>query len=214
MNFWLFIWVVLAVFVLGIFFWSMQILLRQKSAWKAFAKANELGYQSGKFLESPVVNGKYKGMGLTIYSEEQPVDDASRRQFRSIILLHIEESYPTGGLIGTEANKNFIEQLNLPKRYTPSAKSWDKNMVFHVQDDKKAKSFFVKDRLTALHKLLHIKDSEGLFIFDDKEGYYRYETASPLDNLDGLKKRVDALVKECNLLLPSHTPADTKKTES
>lgn len=207
MNFWLFIWVVLAVFILGIFFWSIQILLRQKTTWKAFAKANGLAYEKKGFLESPIVNGKYDGLGLTIYSEEQLVNDASKRQFRSIILVHIEEGYPTGGVIGTGANKNFINQLNLPKIYTPELSKWDEDISLHVQDEKNAKAFFNNERLSALHKLLHIKESEALFIFDEKESYYRYETANPLDNLEGLNKRVSAIVKQCHPLSPKSEKA-------
>lgn len=204
LNFWIFVWVVLAVIVLGVFFWSMEILFRQKRAWKALANKYNMQYESNALLLSPGVSGRIKGYQVDLFAEEQPAEDVRRRQFRTVIMVHIENAYPSSGIAGTPLYKEFINSINLPEIYTPEHKGWNDRNVLHTKDKQALKEFMEAspERWPALSKLLKIKNADAFFIFDDKEAYFRMETAEPLDDLEFLNKRILGIIAQCEKLDP------------
>ena len=203
MNFWIFVWVVLAVIVLGVFFWSMEILFRQKRAWKALSTKYKMDYESNALLLSPEVSGRIKGYHVNLFAEEQPSEDVRRRQFRTVLMVHIENGFPVSGIAGTPLYKDFIATIKLPHIYQPDYKSWNDKNVIQTKDKEALSAFMAEnDRWSALSKLLNIKNADGFFIFDDKEAYFRMETAEPLDDLEFLNKRILGIIAQCEKLDP------------
>ncbi|MGE4313971.1 MAG: hypothetical protein AB7E85_06850 [Pseudobdellovibrionaceae bacterium] len=202
MTLWIFLWIVLAVFVLGIFFWSTEILLKQKRCWKAFAEKNGLTYESPAFLQSGGVNGQMGPFEVFLYSEEQLTNDVSRRRFRTIFLVHFYDKFPAAGIVGTQIHRPFIEGLSLPEVHKPDFAGWDGSLPFHTRSDADVKAFMTPDRYQALQKLLSIKNTEAFWIFDDVESYFRFESYDPMTDLEALERRVKAIVRECEKLRP------------
>ena len=204
MNIWIFVWVVLAVFVLGVFFWSMEILFKQKRGWKKFSQSLNLNFQEQALLVSPVVEGNYKNFHITLYSEEQMMPESGRRQYRTVIVLAFLEGFPTGGAVATRGRREFVESLKVEEVHKPDFKGWNGSIVFHTQDDEVMTSFMNEDRYKSLQRLMNLKGKETIFIFDDKEAYYRLETADPMDDPVVLEKMVMKLMAECDVLRPTN----------
>ena len=93
--------------------------------------------------------------------------------------------------------------MKIEEVHKPDFKGWNASVVFHTQDDKKLSKFMNEARYKTLHKLMNLKDKDTMMIVDDKEGYYRVETADPLTNPDVIKKMLDKFVKECEVLRPA-----------
>ncbi len=203
MNIWIFIWAVVAVFVLGISFWSMQVLFKQKKAWKKLAKSLNLSYQEQAFLASPVVDGLYNKYHITLYSEEQATQDSARRQFRTVLVIAFQEGFPTGGAIASAGRRPFVEGLRIEEGHKPEFKGWNGNIVFHTQDNDIMSSFMDERRYQALHRIMNLTGKEAIFIFDDKEAYYRLETADPLTDPESVEKMIKKILKECDVLRPT-----------
>lgn len=214
MNFWLFLWVVLAVFVLGIFFWSLQVLMKQKMAWQKFAKKFGLGFDKGSFLQSPVISGSYEEFNITLFSEEQPASDIRRRQFRTLLLIRFHASCEPVAVIGTSRHGAFLKDMNLPEKHTPSASQWDDKLAYHTHDEKGLKAYLSPERNAAFHKLLHIKNADMLFVMDNQDGYFTLETPDPFDNADALNKRVENILKELRVIIGKQKPVGTGEKES
>ncbi|MGB1077151.1 MAG: hypothetical protein ACPG05_02505 [Bdellovibrionales bacterium] len=202
MNIWLFAWVVIAVFIIGVFFWSMQILFQQKKAWKRLAKSLGLEYSEQALFKSPVVEGQYKGYSVVLYSEEQPTTNAGRNQFRTILLLGFQEGFPTGIAVASSGRRAFIESLKVEHAHKPDFKDWNGSTVFHTEDDDVCTKFMNADRYGALHKLMNLKNKDTILIVDDKEGYYRIETTDPLLDVDVVEKMLNKFTATCDVIRP------------
>lgn len=218
MTLWIFLWIVLAVFVVGIFFWSTEILLKQKKCWKAFTKKHSLVYESAAFLQSGAVSGQMGPFEVFLYSEEQITNDVSRRRFRTVLLIHFLDKFPASGVVGTPIHRPFIEGLNLPEVHKPDMQGWDGALPFYTRSNTNLKAFMTPQRYQALQKLLSIKDTEAFWIFDEVEAYFRFETADPMTDLDALERRVKAISRQCEILRPDQAkgsePMAQPETES
>ena len=203
MNIWIFAWVVFAVFILGIFFWSVQILFQQKRAWKRLSNSLNWNYREQALLKSPIVEGVYNGFSVLIYSEEQPVQDMGRRQYRTVLLIGFQEGFPMGAALASDGRRAFIESLKIEEVHKPDFEGWNGSVIFHTEDDKVCAKFMNKNRYEALHKLMNLKKKDSVFICDDKEGYYRVETPDPLTDEAVIKKMLDKFTEACEALRPT-----------
>ncbi len=203
MNIWFFVWVVLTVFILGMFFWSAEILFKQKKAWRKLALKLGLSYTPNSLLKSPRIEGVYNGYSVLLYSEEQPSNDSSRKIFRSVMLIGFQEGFPTGAALASAGRRDFIEALKVEEVHKPEYKGWNGSVVFHTQDDETLSKFMNEKRYAALNKLMNLKDKETILIFDDKEGYYRMETFDPLTDDGVVLKMLDKFTSELEVLRPT-----------
>ena len=203
LNIWIFIWSVLAVFILGIFLWSIEVLFKQKKAWKDLSKKLKLNYKSTALLQSPIVEGYYGDYHVTLYSEEQPTNDSSRRQFRTVLLIGLAQGFPTGAAIATNGRREFVENLKIEEVHKPDVKGWNGSTIFHTQDDKTISAYMNKARYDSLSKLMGLKNKECIFIFDDTEMFYRMETPDPLTDVATIEKMIAKFTKECDVLRPN-----------
>lgn len=202
MAFWFLIWIFLAVFVFGMFFWSLNILFRQKRAWTSFANKNSLRVEPGPLLASAAVKGFVKGFDVTLYSEEQSADSGRGRRFRTVIQIDLAKPMATGGVVASPDMKVFVNSLNLPNTFEPDLEGWNKNIVIAVQDADKIKPYFTPDRLRSLNGLMSMKVYNVIFIFDLQNSYLRLETPDPLSDEVKLDKLVQKLVEQAKILQP------------
>lgn len=201
MNIWLVFWVFFSVFIMGIFFWSTQILMRQKTAWRQFAKRHGLTYDSRAVLASPAVGGFYRSYGLAIFSEEQLDGDSRGHKFRTIIQMELPAGMPTEGVVATQSLSEMASLLELEEVYTPENGAWDSSIYLKTKDVEKMRAYLTSQRVAALNALMTAKGLGALFIFNEKETLLRIETAEPLDNADRLEKLVNKICDTADKLL-------------
>ncbi len=204
MSFWIFIWIILSLFILGVFFWSLDVLFKQKKAWERFAKSKGLAYRRGPFYSSPVVEGRINGHYLTLYSEEQTLATARSKRFRTVAAITLSSPMPCGGLIASPSLQDFAQSLNLTEDVDVNYTGWDSARIVRSKN-KEVLNKYLKDerRLKALNSLMKSKTTSLLFIFDEQEAILRVETPNPLHEYARLEKILNAIITAADLLILS-----------
>ncbi len=200
MNIWFLLWVFLAIFILGLFGWSFHILLRQKRAWAQFAEKNNLAVTPGKMFSSSAITGNLKGFPFYLYSEEQTINQAGSRRFRTIIQFELPGPMPTQGVIASADAGNFARALGLKEDYTPAYDFWNKEIVVITDDQNILAQYMTEERCKSLNSLMTIKSIAAILIFDSANVYLRFETAEAFDDYKKLDRFVSKAVEHAKIL--------------
>lgn len=202
MNIWIVLWVFLTVFILGVFFWSLQILLRQKNAWVTFAARHQLGVAQTAFFASPRVRGEIKNIPFNLYSEQQVTNANGSTRFRTIIQFELSKDFPTQGIIASPEARDFAKALNVKEEFTPDYPEWNKDISVFITDAENIKSYLTPERCRSLNAIMTIKAFASILIFDGNVAYLRFETPDPLDHAEKLEKLVMKLADHARILNP------------
>lgn len=201
MNIWFLLWVFLAVFICGVFLWSMQILFQQKRAWADFAKKNSLNIQQIALLKSPIVRGRYKDFETIVYSEEQATADQRGRRFRTIIQLDLGSPMPVEGVVTSADAAAFAHSLaDLTQTLVPDAPGWDNSIIVKTSDLGVLRPYLTPERCRSLVALMTIKSISCIFIFDRKASYLRFETPDPFHEMGKLDRMCSKIAEHAKVL--------------
>lgn len=192
---WIFIWLLLSTFVLGVFAWSLRILFQQKAAWKAYAKKMNLTYQDGsRFLSSPVLSGSLGSYGFGLYTEEQKTNDTRGQRFSTILEIALRHGLPVMGAMGTQTMIPIIQSLRLDQTIVPQDKDWNPSWMIRSRHAGMVEQYLTPTRLEIIKKIFRMKVLSALFIFDEQDAVIRIETADPLNDSERLEKIVKSLI--------------------
>lgn len=202
--FWVFLWFVLSLFILGVFFWSLDILFKQKKVWKKFAEDHNLTYIKGPLFSSPIVQGTFGGHNLTLYSEEQISPGARSKKFRTVMALSLATPMSCGGVVASPVLRAFADSLENTTDLHIESADWNSDRV--VKSDNPAvleKYLKTGNRLKALNSLMKHKTTSLLYIFDQLEAILRVETPNPLYEKGKLDKIMNAVKATADVLVLS-----------
>jgi hypothetical protein len=199
---WIFIWVVLSLFILGVFLWSVVILREQKTAWAAFAKKHNLQYTPGKFMESAVVRGKMGGFRVSLFSETQQTEDVRGERYVSVIEVEMGPGMKTGAAIGTGEMKGFIDGLSFGQTYDPQHEKWQPAFILKTKDHVALKDYLNRERLDALMDLFNMNKAAALFFFDEHDCVLHMETSDPLRQADKQDRIFERILNDVRKLAP------------
>ncbi len=200
MNIWFMLWVFVAVFIFGIFFWSASILLQQKKAWALFAKRTGLQYISGSIFKSAIVRGAYHNVPLNIFSEEQGSPDKRSRRFRTIIQFELPPM-PIEGIITSSDGRNFANGLvDLTETVVPDVPGWDQTILIKTTNAEILNYYLTAERYKSLLALLTIKSIGCIFIFDKTASFLRFESTDPFTDADKLERLCTKISEHAKVL--------------
>lgn len=199
---WIFIWLLVATFILGFFAWSTLALLQQKRAWKKFAEKHELDYDPGKMLGTAYVTGRLQGLRFNLFSGTEPTDDVRGQRYMTIIEFEMGSGMRVSGAVGTPEMKMFIDGLNYTDTLKPKIKEWNEDYLIRTHDADELAKYFTDERQIMLHKVFSMKNSVAIFLFDKIESVLRIETSDPLVNEEHLEKVIKTLIAVCKKLKP------------
>jgi hypothetical protein len=194
---WIFLWVVLSMFVMGVFLWSMIILQQQKRAWFAFAKRTGLNYQAGAYTDPPVVSGMVKGYKVTFFTDSLRTQDVRGRRFVTTIEVEMGDGMPTVAALATQDYAEFLSPLRLPLSWQPPGEDWKKNYIIKTRSTDRLVRYLTAERLKVLNGLFTTKNAATLFFFDEQACILRIETSDPLrdaDKMERISKRIFSAV--------------------
>lgn len=200
MNIWFMLWVFLAVFILGTSLWSLYILLRQKRVWKTFAEKHGLKYSSEALYKSPMVVGLFSGMQIAFFSDKQVSAKESDIGVRTIIQIAMGAPMPCEGVIAAASFKNFVAGLMLPDQFVPDVAGWNKDILIHVKDLEKMRSYFSPERLSAINALMSIRISPAMIIFTGEDTILRIESSDPFDEEGRLERFIKKVTDAAKIL--------------
>ncbi len=200
MNIWFTLWVFITVFIMGIFFWSMAILFRQKQAWAVFAKRHQMAFTPNAFFRSPAMRGAIHGFVTTVFSEEQTTQDNRGRRFRTVVQIDLPVGMPVEGVVTSPELRSFANMMQLPQDLVPSATDWNKNIVFKTANVEKMLPFLTPERVKTLNAIMSAKSVNCIFVYNERETLLRFETADPLDDVEKIEKFVSKTLESAKIL--------------
>lgn len=199
---WIFIWILLSIFVLGVSLWSIRILYQQKSAWKAYAEKMKLVYDGGHgFLGAPSVAGSIGAYGFGLYTEEQKTSDTRAQRFNTVLEIALRRGLPETGALGTGEVMNFAQSLRLDQTIVPQDQDWDSAWLVRTRHAAMMEQYLTPARLEVFKKIFRMKVRVAVFVFDSQDAVLRIVTSDPLSNHQRLEKIVKGLLANVESLI-------------
>ena len=189
---WLFLWLVLSVFVMGFFLWTMAILQQQKKAWYFFAKKMGFTYKAGKYTDSPIVTGMYNNYKATFFTDSLRVNDIRGRRFVTTIEIELGAGMPTTAVLATKDFNDYLAPLRNTQTYQPPG-TWDKSYIVKTKNKEILVRYLTPERVKILSGLFSIKNAASLFFFDPQDCILRIETPDPIRDAERMEKMIRRL---------------------
>jgi hypothetical protein len=202
-NIWFLVWAFLAIFIFGIFFWDVQILLRQKKAWTDFAKKHGLNVVQPKFFASPGLRGFIRGYDVSVFSELQTVNEAGTRRYRTIIQIELPSKFQTSGVIASAQARAFALSMNLPQEIKIEQAGWNQSVYLATENKELFEPFLTQERLKSFHALTSIKGVACVFIFDTNVCFLRFETPDAIEDAKKLDKLIQKILDHVVVIDPN-----------
>lgn len=192
LSFTFFLWLGITLLLLGFWFWSIHIVLRQKRAWKSYATKRKLRFHLKGFLETPSISGVIDEYSVSLFaSEHGELDGRSHRNLTAIeITLH--SSLPTDCALASGGMVPIVQAIDLHKEYKPPTKGWDDSYILRASDADVAREYLTESRLSKIISLMKTDKAWIIFLFIGGKGILRLDTPLPVDN----PKEIDILVKQ------------------
>ena len=201
---WFFLWLVLSVFVMGFFLWTMAILQQQKKAWYFFAKKMGFTYKAGKYTDSPVVTGMYNNYKVSLFTDSLRVNDIRGRRFITAIEIETEGGFPATSVLATKDYTDYLAPLRNTVAYQPPG-TWDKSYIVKTRNRDVLARYLTPERVKILSGLFTIKNAASLFFLDTKDCILRIETPDPLRDTERMEKMIRRLFTALDGLVLSAT---------
>lgn len=198
--FWIFIWVVLSAIVIGATAWSLQILLRQKAAWEAYAKRRNMSFTRGTFMGPAEIVGVIEDYKVNFFTAERQTLDMRGKRYVSVIEIQLAEGLFDGGVAGTKEMMPFMQTLTQLHPYPAKKEGWDASHVVFVRNDDIANAYFTPERLDTFQQLLSTRNADVLIVFNHEELVVRMETSDPMMDAEKIDKIVARQIGLANKL--------------
>lgn len=193
MNIWIFLWLILAIIILGATFWSTIILYRQKSAWERFARMHKMTYKRGGLMESPAVEGSIGQATVSVFSAQRQNEDERKNRMMSVVEISLPHGMIDGGAAGTSEMLPFMRTLNTLRPMDVEHERWDPTYTLMARNQDTVRGYLTPDRVEALAHILILKNADILVMFDGNQAVVRVETVDPMlqpAKLDKIIKRI------------------------
>ncbi|MFA5591762.1 MAG: hypothetical protein WC989_00410 [Micavibrio sp.] len=192
---WVFLWLLLSAVLIGATIWSLQILLRQKRAWEAYAKAKNLTFKRGTFMGPAEITGNIGDYRLGFFTAEQDGGDIRTRRYVTVVEIELVEGIVNGAAMGSQEMLPFLKSLDRLHPYKIKSGKWDreKHHAFVMYDDV-AESYLTDARVEAIDAILKTRNANVLVIFNDRQLVLRLETVDPIQDAAKMDKIVTRLM--------------------
>ncbi len=186
------LWASVTFFLLGFWGWTTFTLYQQKTAWKAYAKKNQLRYRPNRMLDSGEVSGSLDGYQVTMFATDHGIGDVKSRRVMSTIEISLKSSLPTACAVASGGMVKLVEELGLTQEYRPDSPDWDVSFIARSREEEILKTYLTNERIRLLSKVMKRQRSWTILIFAEHMGLLRMDTSDPLESF----KKVDTLLRE------------------
>jgi len=210
---WIFIWIIFSLIILGAFFWSLLIQLKQKKAWEAFANKFGLQFIKGTLAGPCAVEGNYDGYDISLFTAEQQNIDSRKNRKVTGLQINAQEGFVDALAAGSPDMRGFIKTLDGVARHkTQGDLGFNKSYILHSRNPSAVDLFLTPERVAVIEKMLGVSNANVILLMDENEGAYRIETSNPLSDLGQLEKMVKTTINRYKKL--SVTPGEQKAFKS
>lgn len=191
---WFFLWFVLSAILIGATLWSLQILIRQKAAWEAYAKTKNFNFNRGTFMGPGEMNGVIGDYRVSFFTAERAGTDVRTRRYVTVLEIDLIDGLVDGGALGTKEMLPFLQTLDKLHPLKIEGAPFDDGTFLFSKNDTVLKAYMTKDRLETLASILKTKNADTLVIFNDREVVLRLETSDPMQDAEKIDKIVTRLL--------------------
>ena len=191
---WIFLWFILSAFLVGATLWSLQILLRQKTACGQYAKKKGFIFNKGTFMGPAEMSGTIDKYKLSFFTPGRPGVDVRTRRYVTAIEIDLAEGVVDSGAFGTKEMLPFLMTLDMLHPYTVEIPGLETEHKAFVKRDAVMNAYLNKDRVEAIGNILKTRNSDTLLLFNDNEIVLRLETSDPMQDADKIDKIVTRLL--------------------
>jgi hypothetical protein len=191
---WIFLWFILSAFLVGATLWSLQILLRQKTAWEKYAKKKGFIFNKGTFMGPAEMSGTIDKYKLSFFTAERPGADVRTRRYVTAIEIDLAEGVVDSGAFGTREMIPFMMTLDMLHPYTVEIPGLETEYKAFVKRDAVMNAYLNKDRVEAIGNILKTRNADTLLLFNDNEVVLRLETSDPMQDADKIDKIVTRML--------------------
>ena len=96
--------------------------------------------------------------------------------------------------------RNFIDELTALRPFDTSTIDWESKYIFHARNNKSLNAFLTAERVKILKEMLAFPSADVLLVLDETEGIFRFETSSPMTNVEKITSTVDKLMSRLKKL--------------
>lgn len=200
---WIFVWLVLSSILLGATAWSLRILMRQKTAWEAYAKSKNFTFKRGTFMGPAEMSGVIGDYKLEFFTAERRGEDVRTRRFVTVLEVDLAaQGMVDGAVMGTQEMLPFMQSLDLVHPFEITESGWEKGMYCFIRNDEVVKAYLTPDRLETFATILKTRNADVLVVFHEKQFVVRLETVDPMqdaDKIDKIVARVLALMDKVRI---------------
>lgn len=187
---WIFIWLVLSAILLGSAVWSLQILLRQKKAWEAYAKSKNFNFVRGTFMGPAEMSGVVGDYKVSFFSVERTSDDVRSRRLMTSLEIELVEPIVDGMAMGTKEMLPFMQSIGTLKPTKIENPQWDESLFAFVRNEACIKAYLTSERLDSFINLLKTRNADVIIVFNDQKLAIRLETPDPMQDTAKMDKIV------------------------
>lgn len=197
---WILLWVVLSGILLGATFWSLQILMRQKNAWEAYAKKKKLSFKRGTFMGAPEMSGMLGDYRVSFFTAERSGPDIRTRRYVTVVEIELKEAAVDGGVFGTAEMRPFMESLGKLHIHKVEHPAWEDDFGAYIHNDAAVTTYLDADKIETLANILKTRNADILVVMNAQEIVFRLETIDPMQNADKIDKILSRLTGLCDKL--------------
>lgn len=214
---WIFLWLLLSAFIIGVFVWSMRTLWLQKRAWAAFAERHGLVYQRGRrFNDPPRVEGSFQGKKLFLATDTKQTQDVRGERYVTVIEIELPQGMPAAGVMATAGMAPYLEGglMSFTESYVPEIKGWKSGYILRCRDEAAMRAYMNPARLKVMTALFSLKGAQVLYLFDEQSAALRIETSDPLRSAAHVEKMVKQFIAAADKLAAASSEAPIEPASS
>lgn len=207
-----FLWLLIAVSIIGFFGWTVYIQQRQKDAWRSFAKKFDMNFTEGKFFETPSIEGFVKDRYVKLY-ESKELDRLGKPVAKITLEVELNEKPPCAIAITSKSQQYIFSTVKFETTLRLNDKNWDSSHLIGVSDETLARAYLTPLRLHRLNGFLMMKKAATFFISSQDRTFLMVQTTQPLDNAKLVHNLVKKLFALALILETNEGPKPATKKE-
>jgi len=200
LNIWLVLWIVVSLVLLAFLGWTLFILYRQKSVWKAFAAKHKLRYKGNALMQSPEMDGTIGDYRVSYFTGEHMSPDMRGLRKLTAIEVNLNSVMPVDGGLASGGMVSLLKALEMKAEIRPDHKGWNQSYMAVSENRNVLDAYLTDERLELLTKLMGIKDIWVIFVFRNEQMLLRVDTPKPLISAEYLEKLSKLMVKAADAL--------------
>lgn len=161
---------------------SLNLLLRQKKAWKAFAAKYKFKFEAGGLFQSPIIFGKVKDKVFRAMVDDSVLGTLARAGNWTTLEIFFTSPLDEGRLIMASTDfEGELESMVGVSKFHPEDLRWQKKVPLYSDVPDFFRSYLTRDKVEALVELQSVKNAGFILIIDPNEDcVVTYRTRSPV----------------------------------